>query len=325
MIVQNMQAFTEAFPWFMPSVFFIFGAIVGSFLNVCILRLPKGLSIVSPPSHCFSCGAKIAWYDNIPILSWLILRGKARCCGAKFSCRYCIIELITACIFLALALLLPLPKALFGAIFAAIMVVCTFIDIDTLSLPDVVTVGGCVAGGLISFAFPQVQDAYMEGYPYFISMIKSLIISVAGAAVGSGLLYWIRLCAEVVFKREAMGEGDVVLIGCIGAFCGWQGALFAIFGGSVIGCLIMVPYMVFTVLLKRFGLLKDKEIPSGNAADKDIDDAHNAGNSAELDIEESDEGMIPFGPWLCIGGLIYYIFLSDFIKAYIDCFADKLF
>ena len=316
--MQNMQTFTDAFPWFIPSVFFIFGAIVGSFLNVCILRLPRGMSIVSPPSHCFSCGAKIAWYDNIPILSWFILRGRARCCGAKFSFRYSAIELITACVFLCMALCLPLPKALFGAVFASIMIVCTFIDADTLSLPDVVTVGGCIAGALISFAFPQVQDAYMDGYPYFISMIKSLIVSVVGVAVGSGLLYWIRLCAEVLFKREAMGEGDVVLIGCIGAFCGWQGALFAIFGGSVIGCVLVVPYMLFKAALEKCGLSK-------SGAKEGKEEAKNTNEGALSADESEDDGMIPFGPWLCMGGLIYYMFLSDFVREYLTSFASKLF
>ena len=114
------------FPMIMDVFFFCIGACIGSFLNVCILRLPKGESIVSPPSHC-ACGKLIKWYDNLPIIGWILLRGKARCCKRPISFRYPFVETLTALIFLALWLLLPIHQAIGGMVFASIMIFCTFV------------------------------------------------------------------------------------------------------------------------------------------------------------------------------------------------------
>lgn len=135
-------------------------------------------------------------------------------------------------------------------VFASLMVFCAFVDIDTMTLPDFATVGGTVLGFLISILLPGLHGIDVGGAPYFVSMVASAVSSAVGIAVGSGIVYWIRLLGECVFGREAMGEGDVILAGCIGAFCGWQGAVFAIFGGSVIGAVLLLPVLA---IAKVFG------------------------------------------------------------------------
>ena len=291
------------FPMIMDVFFFCIGACIGSFLNVCIFRLPKGESIVSPPSHC-ACGKLIKWYDNLPIIGWILLRGKARCCKRPISFRYPFVETLTALIFLALWLLLPVHQAISGMVFASIMIFCTFVDIDTMTLPDFATVGGAVVGFILSIAMPQLQNAYMPDMPFVASIIVSGLKSIIGIAVGSGILYWLRLLGECVFKKEAMGEGDVILVGCIGAFCGWQGAVFAIFGGSLIGAFSMIPI----VATKKFVVKNSKNKP----------------HKFE-DGTEADPLAIPYGPWLALGGLLYYIFLRDFVDTYFANIATVFF
>ena len=190
------------FPIIMDIFFFCIGACVGSFLNVCILRLPKGESIVSPPSHC-ACGKNIKWYDNLPIISWFVLRGRARCCKTRISFRYPFVEALTALTFLAMWQMLPIHQAICGMVFAFIMIFCTFVDIDTMTLPDFATVGGAIVGFVLSIAMPQLQNAYMQDMPHAVSIIVSAIKSIIGIAVGSGVLYWLRLLGECVFKKEA--------------------------------------------------------------------------------------------------------------------------
>lgn len=282
------------FPIIMDIFFFCIGACVGSFLNVCILRLPKGESIVSPPSHC-ACGKNIKWYDNLPIISWFVLRGRARCCKTRISFRYPFIEALTAFTFLAMWQMLPIHQAICGMVFAFIMIFCTFVDIDTMTLPDFATVGGAIVGFVLSIAMPQLQNAYMQDMPHAVSVIVSAIKSIIGIAVGSGVLYWLRLLGECVFKKEAMGEGDVILVGCIGAFCGWQGAIFAIFGGSLIGAFSMIPI----VATKKVFAKKSESTPH-----KFDDDT------------EADPLAIPYGPWLALGGMLYYLFFRDFVDSY---------
>ncbi len=285
-MLENIELAASNMPWLFSAFFFVFGACVGSFLNVCIYRIPEGKSIISPPSHC-KCGAKIKWYDNIPILSWFILKGRARCCYEPFSFRYPFVETLCAVVFACIWNFFPMAQAFAYMFFFALMVVVSFIDIDCMELPDLLTVGGCVAGVVVSFLVPQihVKDA-MEGAPFLFYAIKSALISVIGIAVSTGFLYWFRLLAEYVFKREAMGEGDVVLIGCIGAFCGWQGAIFAIFGGSLIGSLIMIPIIIwFRIFVRRKKIME----------------------------------TIPYGPWLAIGAAVYL-----FVQKYVDFYFEGI-
>ena len=159
-----MDAFQEvavAFPWFYPLFAAAVGACVGSFLNVCIYRIPKNESVVSPPSHC-GCGKPIAWHDNIPVLSWLLLRGRARCCGRPFSFRYPAIELLTALLFLACWLLFPAGKAVAGAVLCSIVICALFIDLDHMIIPDVFTVGGAAVGLMLSLLLPSLHGQSHE-------------------------------------------------------------------------------------------------------------------------------------------------------------------
>ena len=315
--MSSLAEINQVFPYFFPTVVFLFGACVGSFLNVCIYRIPAGKSIVSPPSHC-ACGKPIAWYDNIPILGWFLLRGRARCCGRRISFRYPLVEILTAAVFCRMFAAYEPAVAFAGMLFAALMIFCAFVDIDTMTLPDFATVGGTTAGVALSVLIPQLHSAEIEGAPFFASAVASATSAVCGIAVGSGLLYWVRLGGEVVFRREAMGEGDVILIGAIGAFCGWQGALFAIFAGSHIGAVVMLPLCAIKILFS-----KKSELRKSGKGKKRSENKESGGN--EDGGEEFAPDAIPYGPWLALGGLLYYMFFSDWVCAYLDAVGKLLF
>ena len=224
-----------AFPWFFTLCAFAVGACVGSFLNVVIYRVPKEESIVTPGSHC-ACGQPIKWHDNIPILSWLWLRGRARCCGRAFSARYPFVELLTALLFVACWLRYPPAVAVCGAIFISCLVAATFIDLDHFIIPDVFTIGLGVVGVLLSLAVPALHGA-TSGY-FLIDSVRSGGSAVIGLLIGSGVVLWILLLAEAVLKKEAMGFGDVKLLGAIGAFLGWRAVLFTLVVSSFAGALV---------------------------------------------------------------------------------------
>jgi leader peptidase (prepilin peptidase)/N-methyltransferase len=258
---------------------FVIGACVGSFLNVVIYRMPAGKSVVKPRSQC-RCGAAIAWYDNIPILSWFILRGKCRHCGASFSIRYPLIELGTALLFLGLWHRGSWPEGIVWIIFASMMIPAAFIDLDTMEIPDTFSIGGFIAGLVLSVVVPSIHGVDSTGI-LFVDGTQGAIASLLGAFVGSGLILWVALVAEAVLRKEAMGFGDVKLMGAIGAFCGWQGAIFAFFGGAVIGCLLLV---VCWPWIRR--------------------------------QEEGEGTRIPFGPALAAGGVLYLLAAEPYVSAY---------
>ena len=214
------------------SVFvFLAGLCIGSFLNVCIWRIPRDESIVWPGSHCPACNHAIAPWDNLPLLSWVFLGGKCRHCRAPISPRYFVVELLTGTLFAGLWLVhgwtLQTPVYLF---FTAALILGTFVDFDHLILPDRVTIGGMVAGPILSFAFPALQGQ-TERLP---ALVQSLI----GLAVGYGLLWLVATIGRAILKREAMGMGDVKLLGAIGACLGWPAVLFTIFVSSFSGTLL---------------------------------------------------------------------------------------
>jgi leader peptidase (prepilin peptidase) / N-methyltransferase len=235
---------------------FVVGAAIGSFLNVVILRVPAGRSIVRPGSQC-ACGAPIPWRDKIPILSWLLLGGRARCCGRPFSARYPAVELLTALLFAASALRLPPPAAACVCLLIAALVAAAFIDIDTLQIPDVLTVGLAAAGVALSVALPSLHGEAMG--PPLLDALRSAADSVAGLLAGSGLLLWIGLAGTALLRRDALGFGDVKLAGAIGAFCGWHGAVFSIFGGAIAGCAFLLPATLLSRSKPAFG----RQVPFG--------------------------------------------------------------
>lgn len=289
--------FSAAFPWFFPVVAGVFGAIVGSFLNVVIYRMPLDKSIVTPGSHC-ACGAPIKWYDNIPVLSWFLLRGKARCCGRPYSFRYAFVELLTAALFLTSWLMFPPAKALCGMLFVSCMLCALFIDLDHMIIPDTFTIGLGVAGVALSVFVPSLHN--QDTGVFFIDALRSGMISMQGLLIGSGLVLWIALVAEVLLRKEAMGFGDVKFVGAIGAFAGWQGAVFSIFGGAVVGTIWIGLAMVWK---KLFGD-RVQVAPRAETAE---------GQPAELGLGV----QIPFGPMLAIGGLLHFFYFNQWMDDYL--------
>ena len=219
-------------------VIFILGAIVGSFLNVCILRIPKGESVIHPPSHCPHCKASIAFYDNIPLFSYLLLRGRCRACRERISPRYFAVELLTASLTVALFYKFGLGPAFFSSfIFVAALIVISFIDLDVMIIPDVISLPGIVLGLVFSLAGPYVMDDPFE-------IIPSPLSSLIGLLAGGGFLLAVGWIYEVFTKVEGMGGGDIKLFAMIGAFLGWQSLLatllFASLGGAAIGLTVML-------------------------------------------------------------------------------------
>ncbi|MGH7975196.1 MAG: prepilin peptidase, partial [Limisphaerales bacterium] len=325
----GIDAIFDAHNWalvpfhFWSLTFFAFGCIVGSFLNVCIYRLPLGLSIVTPPSHCPHCKYAIPFYLNIPLVTWLALRGRCKNCGAPISPRYFIVEFLTGAAFLGCWLAFGEKSAWLAivySIFLAGLICATFIDFEHFIIPDEITLGGVVVGFVASFFLPSLHDAN--------TLSDGMLRSLLGVAVGAGIIYAILrlgkllfgrqrlqlpaetkiiftetsvhlpdreipyeelfyrksdviilqartielidrgyenatvrlspsvlqigdeeinpgdvplmecVSAEIVLPREAMGLGDVKFMGAIGAFIGWQGALFSLMISSMIGAAV---------------------------------------------------------------------------------------
>ncbi len=210
-------------------LFFALGTIVGSFLNVCIHRIPREASIVHPGSRCPACEAPIAPYDNVPLVSYLMLKGRCRKCGRPISARYPLVELLTGGIFLlcfrVAGISVELPALL---AFSCLLVVISFIDIDFRIIPYRLSLGGLGLG----LAFSPLRPSL------------GFVHAVVGALLGCGLIYAIKKSYELLRKGEGMGGGDIWLLGMIGAFCGMKGVLFSLVGGSVIGCLVGIPMML---------------------------------------------------------------------------------
>ena len=295
-MISELHEVNTMLPWFFPLVAGLTGACVGSFLNVCIYRIPKGESIVTPRSHC-GCGQPISWHDNIPVLSWFLLRGRARCCGRPFSFRYPAIELLTAALFVAGWLVFPPAKALAGAVLCSIVICAHFIDHDHMIIPDVFTVGGAAAGLLLSMAVPALHG---QSHEYFlIASVRSGLESALGLFVGSSLVLWIALFAEALLKREAMGFGDVKYLGALGAFVGWKGAVFAMFGGAMLGC-------VWFILAYSWKKITGRDAPAALPAETP------EGQPAELGLGVH----VPFGPMLGLAALIYFYWAHTRVDAY---------
>jgi leader peptidase (prepilin peptidase)/N-methyltransferase len=243
---------------------FILGSIIGSFLNVCIVRMPKEESVVLPRSHCVSCKKTIPWYDNIPLISFFLLKGKCRFCKTNISMRYVLVELLTAVSFFGFyryfgldAILWPYLVMLSGFIIA------TFVDIEHRIIPDEVTIGGMVVGLLFSLAVPQLHQTDQ----HLIGGLRSLI----GILIGGGSIYLMGLIGDFLFKKESMGGGDVKFMAMVGAFLGWKLALLAFFiapfFGAVVGIVVkirtkesLIPYGPFLVIGSLIALFFSKEI-----------------------------------------------------------------
>jgi leader peptidase (prepilin peptidase)/N-methyltransferase len=220
----------------------LFGLAVGSFLNVCIVRLPEDESIVAPGSHCRSCRAPVAWRDNIPVLGFVLLGGRCRHCGAPFSPRYAVVEVVTGVLFGVVAMQgLPLGESLLQMAICAAMIVITFIDIDHFLILNVITYPAIALAPVL---------AWLVGH---ITVTESLV----GIAVGGGSLWAFAWTYEKLRHREGMGLGDVKLLAMIGGLLGWEATMFSLFAGSMLGSAVGLVSMI----LSRRGL--DLEIPFG--------------------------------------------------------------
>ncbi len=254
---------------------FWMGAIVASFLNVVIWRVPRGESIVSPPSHCPKCGKPIRWWQNIPILSWLALRGKCANCKVPISPRYILIETLGGILFLAVfwhfsRMAMPLYALPIYWIWISLMIVGSFIDFDYQLLPDFVTIGGMILGVAVAGGECFFQKSW---YP--------LISSVAGLVFGFGVLWLIRWLGSKAFKREAMGEGDVYLMGAVGALFGPIAVVVTLMLSSVFGSLVGV------------GMIALAKARLGKFV------------------------AIPYGPYICLGCLVWMFWGPQIIYWYL--------
>jgi leader peptidase (prepilin peptidase) / N-methyltransferase len=209
----------------------LFGAMIGSFLNVCILRWgaePKQ-SVVHPRSRCPRCGGSLAWYDNIPVLSWLILRARCRGCGEPISVQYPLVELATAGIWAYMAWQHGATlEALRGALFGTILLGIAMTDAREYIIPNEFTWGGLAIGLIFAAA----------------GGLAGLGPALLGAAVGFGVLWLVGQAGTWVFKEDAMGGGDIKMMAMVGAFVGWHGVLLTIFLGAFLGSLIFVPLLL---------------------------------------------------------------------------------
>ena len=266
----------SAFPlWFacFSLLSLLWGVCIGSFLNACIYRIPNDLSVVHPRSFCPTCHMKVAWFDNLPVVSWLALRGRCRCCRTFISPRYLLVECLVGVLFLLVWLKFDLvagerPLGLDAVtdwklvpiywLMIAGLVLGTFVDFEHLIIPDRVTLGGIAAGLALSVVAPRLHDTP--------DRLDALLRSGLGAAAGWCLLWGVALVGRMIFKKEAMGFGDVKLLGAIGAFIGWRGVIFTVvvssFLGSLVGVVLVLagkremqsripygPYLAFAALL----------------------------------------------------------------------------
>jgi leader peptidase (prepilin peptidase)/N-methyltransferase len=263
----------------------IFGLVIGSFLNVCIARLPRGRSVVKPASHCPRCKESLEVYDNIPIISFLMLRGKCRRCGEPISWRYPAVELMNGLLYVWIVREFGFSgeTVLMMALCSSLIVV-TFIDYDHQIIPDVITLPGMLVGLTFApfFMYPltdplpfHLGSLLPNAGPYLTAFLNSLI----GLLLGGFPLLAIGWIWEKLRHMEAMGGGDIKLMGMVGSFLGWKGALLTIMLGALAGSVVGI----LLIVLKRHKI----------------------------------EKVIPFGPFLAAGAVAAAFFGSDIISWYL--------
>ncbi len=227
-------------PAFLVALAGVFGAMLGSFLNVCVYRLPRDQSVIHPRSRCPQCARPIAWYDNLPVASWLLLRGRCRHCGSRISVQYPVVELAVAAIWAASVWRhFPLTDALSPAVLGTLLLGILLTDAQQMIIPDELSLGGLGLG--LGFAV----------LPGGIAPLQALI----GALLGYGLLWVAGTVGRLLAGREAMGGGDLKMMAMVGSFLGWRGVVLTVFLGSLVGSLVFLP-----ALLRRE---RHREVPFG--------------------------------------------------------------
>ena len=233
---------------------FILGLMVGSFLNVCIYRIPKGKSIVTPRSFCPNCNTFIKWYDNVPVLSYLILWGRCRICKVKIPARYPLVELLTGYVFIQLYYILIQQRHELPCVFVAYVVLCcaliisTFVDLDSFIIPNEVTFIGIPLAVILSVIYPGLHHAQhtMRTFSLVgIHRLDALIASVIGIFVGGGLVFVCSTLGKLLLKKDAMGYGDVKLMCMIGGFVGWKLSVAIFFVAPFLSLLLAIPVLIF--------------------------------------------------------------------------------
>ncbi|MEO0454647.1 MAG: prepilin peptidase [Verrucomicrobiota bacterium] len=248
------------------------GLCIGSFLNVCIYRIPLSRSVVFPASRCAPCGRKLSWFQNIPVLSWAMLKGRCSCGLTRLSFRYPLVEILTALLITAVWQLYSPPLSLLYILVICGLLVATFVDIDLYIIPDLISLGGIVIGLIASASLPSLhgQASWTGGLWY----------GFIGTLVGGGTLLSVALLGTIVFRKEAMGMGDVKLLAAIGAFLGWQSIFFIIAVSSLTGAVFGIVQMLGRQV--RWGM------------------------------------PIPFGPFISLGALIYILGARQSVDEYFE-------
>lgn len=212
-------------------IIFVFGLTVGSFLNVCIYRMPREESIIKPRSHCPQCKKLIRWYDNIPLVSYIILGGKCRYCNKRISFQYFIVELLTGTLFVLFYNNFGLTvTSIIYAVFVCGLIVATFVDFNFRIIPDEINIGGIILGLIVSFIYPYLHSTNNH--------LLGLYRAFLGIIVGGGIIWITGVIGDFIFKKETMGGGDVKLLAMIGAFLGWKIAILTFFIAPVLGAVV---------------------------------------------------------------------------------------
>jgi leader peptidase (prepilin peptidase) / N-methyltransferase len=283
-----------------PFFFFLFGIVIGSFLNVCISRIPEGLSVVSPASRCPRCLRPIKPYDNIPVFGWLILRGKCRNCGLPISPMYPLVEFATGLIFLLTWYEYSVSLfALKWLIFSCLIVVLVVTDFRVRILPDLVNFPGLAMAIVLAFRVPIPDTTagtlfFLLGFrnlPFETELFFNVMNAVLGALVGSMLLWGAAALYKLVRKREGMGMGDVKMMAMVGAFLGPRGAFLTILLGTLLGSVIGLSWIG---LLYLFGW---KKTVAERAAKRGL------GGASSIRWAIASKYQLPLGTFLGIGAM----------------------
>lgn len=274
--------------YYVGTVIFLMGLFIGSFLNVCIYRIPEGKSIAVPPSSCMKCGARIKWYDLIPVVSYLALKGRCRNCGEKISPRYMLVELLTGVLFLVCFMVFGLTGQFFAfAVLTGILITITFTDIDSQIIPDSVMIFALIAG---------IVFVLLGFVPESATLKENALAALLGLVCGAGPLIIINLLSLAIIKKAGIGGGDIKLMGVAGIFLGMTKTISALVIGIVIGGV----FSIFALRKKRMQEEKnDRETEQG---------------------EDEKFHETPFGPYLAAGIFISMLFGQRIVEWYLGLY-----